>query len=136
LRCHIDPLCEKGAVFILAVADEDDGGALAGGGVFEKIQQSGSVGIVEALGRFIEDEQFRGFDQRPGDQGQPLFGKAQGAKRYGCPVGQSNGFQPVAGGRQLGPACLSVEARWSRKTPRSPPAGRSRAPGNHGAGPG
>ena len=74
-------LLEKAAELITAVAYIDDGADLPGHHHFEEVEQMRPIGVIEPVSWFIENEYFRHFDQRPGDQQQTLFTIAESAKR-------------------------------------------------------
>ena len=78
---EVDVLLEKTAELIAAMADIDNSADLPVHHPFEEVEQMCSIGVIETVGWFIENEYFGHFDQRPGNEQQTLFAVAQTAER-------------------------------------------------------
>ncbi len=72
---EVDMVAEKRSMFVLSVADKDNGGKILGGDFLQEFKKGRAVVVIQTLSRFIKDEEFGTFDKRPGDEQQTLFGK-------------------------------------------------------------
>ena len=88
-------LLKKAAEFIGSVAGIEDGGEFSCGNGFQKVEQSGAVLLVQALGGFVEDEQAGHLDKCPGDQAEALFCIRKPAKGTAASLFQADHLEPV-----------------------------------------
>ena len=78
------------------MTDKEDGGQPSVHNFFKEIEKRVAVGVIEPLGRFVEDEQPRALYQRPAYEHQPLFGKSQPSKRYVTLILERKPLQPLS----------------------------------------
>ena len=90
-------LPEKIAKFIPPMTDIDNGADLPVNHQFQEVKQVSTVGVIETMGRFIEDKQLRSLNQRPGDQYEPLFTIAEIAERRLLQSAQPDHSEPGSG---------------------------------------
>ena len=74
-------MMEKWSLLIFAVTDKENGGNLSGGYFQKEIEKMVSVSVVQPLCRFIQNEEYWAFDECPGNEHKPLFGKGQFPER-------------------------------------------------------
>lgn len=103
-------ILKKRPVFILSVADKEDGRQFFMSNFFQEVQKPLPVAVIQTLGWFIEDEQLRSLDEASADEDQSLFGKAQPSKRLVAFLGQRQPGQPMSGEFDLRIGCPGIES--------------------------
>jgi len=92
------------------VGDVEELGESGRNDAVDDAKDESSINGVESLAGFVEDEEWRSFDESAGDKEEALLPEAQRAERLGGERGHADDFEPLAGNLELGRVGFSVEA--------------------------
>ena len=90
-------MCKAVEVILGLVGDGEELGESGRNDAVDDAKDESSINGVESLAGFVEDEEWRLFDESAGDKQEALLPEAQRAERLGGERGHADDFEPLAG---------------------------------------